>query len=114
MLNLKNLAKKANGGDKEALTILILEMPSGLMGDMKPEEFAKKMDEDGEYADDVCKMERPYEDAFSAYSEEHDPGDSNVEGDIAGLLEAWTERDPDTDAGAYYNDLKELHSKHFS
>lgn len=119
MHDLKELAKKANGGSKEALTILVLEMPSGIMGDMKPKEFSKKMEEDDAFSEYVNKQERPYSNSFSAYEEEDvgcapGPGPGAVENDIQSLLDDWTERDPETPAGAYYNDLRSLHEKHFS
>lgn len=117
MHDLKELAKKANGGNKEALTVLVLEIPSGIMGDMKPEEFSKKMEEDDAFSEYVNKQERPYSNSFSAYEEEDvggAPGPEVVENDIQSLLDDWTERDPETPAGSYYNDLKSLHEKHFS
>tara|TARA_R100001594_G_scaffold11979_1_gene26841 strand:+ start:6675 stop:7016 length:342 start_codon:yes stop_codon:yes gene_type:complete len=113
MHDLKELAKKANKGDKEALTILVLEMPSGIMGNMKPEEFSKKMEEDDAFSEYVNKQERPNKDAFNPY-EEDDMDSGSVESDVAMLLENWTERDPETTAGSYYQDLKELYEKHFS
>ena len=117
MHDLKELAKKANGGSKEALTVLVLEMPGGIMGDMKPEEFSKKMEEDDAFSEYVNKQDRPYSNSFSAYEEDEigaDSGSGAVAGDIESLLDSWTERDPETPAGSYYNDLKSLHEKHFS
>jgi len=116
MLDLKKLAKKANGGDREALTILVLEMPGGAMGDMKPKEFAKKMDEEDSFSEYVDKQDRPSKDSYSAY--EDDDMDEDVEDGgtleegVMSLLESWTERDPDTPAGMYYQELKELCDKH--
>ena len=111
MLDLKKLAKKANGGDKQALTILVLEMPSGAMGEMKPKEFSKKMEEDDSFSEYVDKQDRPSKDSYSAYEDDDMDGPSMEEG-VMSLLESWTERDPDTPAGMYYQELKELCDKH--
>ena len=43
--------------------------------------------------------------------EEHEP-ESGLEEGIVKLLEDWTERDEDTDAGRYYHDLKRLADSH--
>ncbi len=51
------LAKKAHSGDKEALSILVIEAPAGMMGDMSPEEFAKKLAEDSGMAEEMSWMD---------------------------------------------------------
>ncbi len=43
--------------------------------------------------------------------EEHKP-ESGLEEGVAKLLEDWTERDEETDAGKYYHDLKRLADSH--
>jgi len=43
--------------------------------------------------------------------EEHAP-ESGLESGVAELLESWTERDEETDAGKYYHDLKRLADSH--
>ena len=115
MLDLKKLAKKAHGGDKEALTILVLEMPHGAMKDMKPEEFAEKMSNDDVFSEYVESQDRFFKDAFQPNGDSEEDADMSMDmkSDIKGLLDAWTERDSDTPAGGYYHDLLGLFEKHF-
>ena len=48
MKNLREMAKKAMGGDSEAMELVIIAAPKGAVGD-DPLEFLKKVVEDGEY-----------------------------------------------------------------
>ena len=118
-MNFHDIAKKAHGGDREALTLLIIEAPKGMMGDKSPEEFAKHMSEDKSACEKMSDMEYTSKNAFDAYAEEHgDPvqesGDFTAVGsDIKVLLDNWTERDPSTPAGKYYEDLKSLYEKQY-
>lgn len=48
---LKSYAKKAVGGDEEALEMVVLLAPAGTLGEMSPEDYAKAVD-DGEILDD--------------------------------------------------------------
>jgi hypothetical protein len=118
MINFHELAKKAHGGDKEALTVLIIESPKGLMGDMSPEAFAEKLSGDESACKDMGEMDfmsKEAYDPYAEYSEEHsgDEGPSDLQSDLQGLLDSWTERDPETDAGKYYQDLKVLFERQF-
>tara|TARA_Y100000034_G_C6800155_1_gene358906 strand:- start:563 stop:949 length:387 start_codon:yes stop_codon:yes gene_type:complete len=114
MIDLKKLAKKANGGDKEALTILVLEMPHGAMKDMEPEQFAEKMANDDVFSEYVEGQDRFFKDSFYPHGCPEEDADMSMDmkSDIKGLLDAWTERDPDTPAGGYYHDLLALSEKH--
>ena len=116
MLDLKKLAKKANGGDKEALTILVLEMPHGAMKDMEPEQFAEKMANDDVFSEYVESQDRFFKDSFDPHEcpEEDADVSMDMKSDVKGLLDAWTERDPDTPAGGYYHDLLGLFEKHYA
>tara|TARA_R110002110_G_scaffold10631_2_gene52503 strand:+ start:11403 stop:11825 length:423 start_codon:yes stop_codon:yes gene_type:complete len=51
-MKFKELAKKAGGGDKKSVTILMMVLPEGQMPEGKdPEEYAKEMSEDDSVAD---------------------------------------------------------------
>tara|TARA_R100001015_G_C4634064_1_gene199869 strand:- start:99 stop:488 length:390 start_codon:yes stop_codon:yes gene_type:complete len=63
------LAKKAHSGDKEALSILVIEAPAGMMGDMSPEEFAKKLAEDSGMAEEMGGMDHFSKDSYDAYGD---------------------------------------------
>ena len=60
-------------------------------------------------------MSKEAYDPYAEYSKEHsgDEGPSDMQSDIQGLLDSWTERDPKTMAGKYYEDLKVLFERHF-
>lgn len=117
MINFHDLAKKAHGGDKESLAILIIEAPKGMMGGMSPEQFAEKLAGDKSACEGMSDMDyfsKESYDPYNEYSEEHgDEGPSDMQSDIQGLLDSWTERDPETVAGKYYEDLKSLFDRHF-
>lgn len=119
MINFHDLAKKAHGGDKESLSVLVIEVPKGMMGDMAPEQFAEKLAGDKSACKDMGEMDffsKEAYDPYSEYVEEHSSGDdgsSDLQSDLQGLLDAWTERDPETDAGKYYGDLKTLVERQF-
>lgn len=117
MINFHDLAKKAHGGDKESLAILIIEAPKGMMGGMSPEQFAEKLAGDKSACEGMSDMDyfsKESYDPYNEYSEEHgDEGPSDMQSDIQGLLDSWTERDPETMAGKYYEDLKSLFDRHF-
>lgn len=53
------------------------------------------------------KPKRPKEEHPAEDKEDDSPQDG-LESGIAELLESWTERDEETDAGKYYHDLKRL------
>jgi len=120
MYDPKSLAKKANSGDREALTILILDVPSHAMKGMEPEEFSKKVEEDDVFAEYVSNTDRPSKEMYHPDDEykdgSEDEGDAE-DGSVAmeevkSLLDSWTERDPETAAGSYYNDLMMVYEKH--
>ena len=117
MINFHDLAKKAHGGDKESLSILIIEAPKGMMGDLAPEQFAEKLAGDKAACDGMSDMDyfsKESYDPYNEYSEKHgDEGPSDMQSDLQGLLDSWTERDPETDAGKYYQDLKVLFERQF-
>ena len=117
MINFHDLATKAHGGDKESLAILIIEAPKGMMGGMSPEKFAEKLAGDKAACDGMSDMDyfsKESYDPYNEYSEKHgDEGPSDMQSDIQGLLDSWTERDPETMAGKYYEDLKALFERHF-
>lgn len=117
MINFHDLAKKAHGGDKESLSILIIEAPKGMMGNMAPEQFAEKLAGDESACKDMADMDffsKESYDPYSEYAEEAgDEGPSDLQSDLQSLLDAWTERDPETDAGKYYQDLKTLVERQF-
>jgi hypothetical protein len=108
MHDLKNLAKKANGGDKEALTILILDVPSHAMKGMEPEEFSKKMEGDDTFSEYVSGLDRPSKEEYAP----EESGGYIPADEIGALLDAWTEQDPETPAGSYYQDLRSVFEKH--
>ena len=118
MHDLKSLAKKANGGDKEALTILILDVPSHAMKGMEPEEFSKKMEGDDTFSEYVTGLDRPSKKEYAPnggdeYDSEEEPSGGSVPlDDVKMLLDQWTERDPQTPAGSYYQDLLSVFEKH--
>ena len=102
MINFHDLAKKAHGGDKEAMSLLIIEVPKGTMNGMSPEQLVEKMSAD-----------EP-KDSYDAYAEEHsEDGPNDLQSDLQGLLDSWTERDPSTTAGKYYEDLKQAVERNF-
>jgi hypothetical protein len=68
--NLREMAKKAMGGDSEAMELVIIAAPKGSVGD-DPMEFLKKVVEDGEYGGE---LER-------AMSEDDYSGDYEKEGE---------------------------------
>ena len=119
MINFHDLAKKAHGGDKESLAILVIEVPKGMMKGMAPDKFAEKLAGDKSACDEMGEMDffsKESYDPYTEYSEEHGSGDegpSDMQSDIQGLLDSWTERDPETTAGKYYEDLKVLFERHF-
>tara|TARA_R110000824_G_scaffold11481_3_gene50070 strand:- start:2977 stop:3396 length:420 start_codon:yes stop_codon:yes gene_type:complete len=114
-MNFNKIAKKAHGGDKEALTILVLEAPSGMMKGSSPEEFAKQAAGDESMCEKMASMDHMSKDAFSAYSDDvmDDRSGSDVKSDLMSLLENWTERDESTLAGQYYYDLKKVVDDHY-
>jgi len=57
------------------------------------------------------KPKRPKEEHHAEDKEDDSPQDG-LESGIAELLENWTERDEETDAGKYYHDLKRLAGSH--
>ena len=117
MINFHDLAKKAHSGDKESLSVLVIEAPAGMMGDMAPEQFAEKLAGDKSACKEMGEMDffsKEAYDPYSEYVEEHgDEGPSDLQSDLQSLLDAWTERDPETDAGKYYQDLKTLVERQF-
>lgn len=52
MKNLREMAKKAMGGDSEAMELVIIAAPKGSVGS-DPIEFLKKVVEDGEYGGEL-------------------------------------------------------------
>lgn len=72
--NLREMAKKAMGGDSEAMELVIIAAPKGAVGD-DPLEFLKKVVEDGEYGG---KLEHAMEkdDYSSDYEAEDESPDS--------------------------------------
>ena len=114
MINFHDLAMKAHGGDKDAMSVLIIEVPKGTMNGMSPEELVKKMVGDKSMCDKMSEMDHFSKDSFDAYAEEHsEEGPNDLQSDIQGLLDSWTERDPSTMAGKYYEDLKNMFERNF-
>tara|TARA_R110001583_G_scaffold180956_2_gene338157 strand:+ start:3935 stop:4330 length:396 start_codon:yes stop_codon:yes gene_type:complete len=114
-MNFNKLAKKARGGSKEALTILVLEAPSEMMSGSSPEEFAEQAAGDESMCEKMASMDHMSKDAFSAYSDDvmDDRSGSDMQSDLMSLLEGWTERDESTPAGQYYHDLKKVVDSHY-
>ena len=114
-MDFNKIAKKAHGGDKEALTILVLEAPSGMMNGSSPEEFAKQAAGDESMCEKMASMDHMSKDAFSAYSDDvmDDRSGSDMKSDLMSLLDSWTERDESTPAGQYYYDLKKVVDSHY-
>ena len=76
MINFHDLATKAHGGDKESLAILIIEAPKGMMGNLSPEEFAKKLTEDSGMAEQMNGMDHFSKDSYDAYADKQEEGRS--------------------------------------
>ena len=113
MINFHDLAKKAHGGDKEAMSLLIIEVPKGTMNGMSPEQLVEKMSADEPMCEKM-KGDHFSKDSFDAYAEEHsEEGPNDLQSDLQGLLDSWTERDPSTTAGKYYEDLKQAVERNF-
>ena len=109
-----DLAKKAHGGDKEALSILVIEAPRGMMDGMEPEGFAEMMANDESMCEKMGEMDHFSKNVFDAYADEHsEKGPHDLQSDLQSLLDNWTERDPNTPAGKYYEDLKMLVERQF-
>tara|TARA_Y100000401_G_scaffold38880_1_gene29423 strand:+ start:10317 stop:10715 length:399 start_codon:yes stop_codon:yes gene_type:complete len=75
-INFHDLAKKANSGDKEALSILVIEAPPGMMSDMSPEDFAKMISEDKSMAEKMGGMDHFSKDSYDAYADKKDESHS--------------------------------------
>lgn len=56
-------------------------------------------------------VDEDYEDDYEEDSEERDH-DKGLLSAVNNLLENWDIRDPDEDAGRYYQELKEVYEKH--
>tara|TARA_Y100000401_G_C8300441_1_gene213745 strand:- start:556 stop:948 length:393 start_codon:yes stop_codon:yes gene_type:complete len=114
MINFHDLAMRAHGGDKDAMSVLIIEVPKGTMNGMSPEELVKKMVGDKSMCDKMGEMDHFSKDSYDAYAEEHsEEGPNDLQSDLQGLLDNWTERDPSTVAGQYYEELKEVVERSF-
>ena len=109
-----DLAKKAHGGNKEALSILVIEAPRGMMDGMEPERFAEMLANDESMCEKMGEMDHFSKNVFDAYADEHSKeGPDNLKSDIQTLLDNWTERNPETLAGKYYEDLRMLFERQF-
>ena len=75
MPKLTRLAKKAVNGDEDALDELELMAPKGVLDDMTVEEFAEKMVNDEEFADEI------YSAQGTPYGGEMPPTEHNSGGD---------------------------------
>tara|TARA_Y100001937_G_scaffold11738_4_gene14639 strand:+ start:6646 stop:7041 length:396 start_codon:yes stop_codon:yes gene_type:complete len=69
-MNFHDMAKKAHGGDKEAMSLLIIEAPSGMMGAKSPEEFAEMLASDESMAEKMGGMDHFSKDSYNAYENE--------------------------------------------
>ncbi len=67
-------------------------------------------EDEGKEEEDV-DVDDDYEDESFEEVEERDHGDGILSA-IDSLLEDWDIRDPDEDAGRYYQELKEVYEKH--
>ena len=69
-MNFHDMAKKAHGGDKEAMSLLIIEAPSGMMGAKSPEAFAEMLASDSSMAE---KMSGNHfsKDSYEEYADKH-------------------------------------------
>lgn len=69
-MNFHDMAKKAHGGDKEAMSLLIIEAPSGMMGAKSPEAFAEMLASDESMAE---KMSGDHfsKDSYEQYADKH-------------------------------------------
>ena len=117
-MNFNDIAKKAHGGDKEAMTLLIIEAPKGVQGDRSPKEFAEHLSSDECACKEMEDMEYTSKEAFDPYSDYSDQYDapkeeSGIQHELEMMLEGWSGSDPDSDAGRYYQDLKALVKSHF-
>jgi hypothetical protein len=114
-MNFHDIAKKAHGGDNEAMTLLIIEAPNGMQGERSPEEFAEQLSLDEGACGKMEEMDYTSKNSFDAYAEEHGgpEEESGVQNELGELLSGWTERDPETDAGKYYYDLKNFLENYF-
>jgi hypothetical protein len=117
-MDFHDIAKKAHGGDKEAMTLLIIEAPKGVQGDRSPEEFAEQMAGDSCACDKMKEMDYTSKEAFDPYADYADQYDapkeeSGIQHELEMMLEGWSGADPDSDAGRYYQDLKTLVESHF-
>jgi len=114
MINFHDLAMKAHGGDKDALSVLIIEVPKGTMNGMTPEQLVGKMVGDKSMCKKMGDADHFSKNSFDAYAEEHsEEGPNDLQSDLQGLLDSWTERDPSTPAGKYYEDLKQVFERSF-
>jgi hypothetical protein len=60
---IRETAKRALGGDEEAMGLIIMVSPKGHMGNMSPEAYAKRLTEDDDAAREVEReTEEHYED----------------------------------------------------
>jgi hypothetical protein len=113
-MNFHDIAKKAHGGDKESMTLLIIEAPKGMQGDRSAEEFAEYLASDSGACKKMEDMDYTSKNTFDAYAEEHsEEGPHDLQSDLQGLIDNWTERDPSTLAGQYYEDLKSVMDRQF-
>lgn len=71
-INFHDLAKKAHGGDKEALSILVIEAPAGMMDDMSPEGFAEMLSQNQEMAEKMGGMDHFSKNSYDAYGDKED------------------------------------------
>tara|TARA_R110000751_G_scaffold66394_2_gene135623 strand:+ start:912 stop:1283 length:372 start_codon:yes stop_codon:yes gene_type:complete len=113
-MNFHDIAKKAHGGDKESMTLLIIEAPKGMQGERSPKEFAEQLSSDKGACGKMEDMDYTSKDVFDSYADdysEEEPHD--LQSDLQGLLDGWKERDPDTPAGKYYEDLKAILDRQF-
>lgn len=113
-MNFHDIAKKATGGNKEALTLLIIEAPQGMQGDRSPEEFAEHLSSDEGACGKMEDMDYTSKDVFDSYADDYsEEGPNDLQSDLQGLLDGWSDRDPNTPAGKYYEDLKAVFERQF-
>lgn len=75
-MNFRKLAKKAHGGDKEALSVLVIEAPAGMMGNMSPESFAEMLNGNEEMLDQMSSKDHFSKDSYDPYETEDEEGPS--------------------------------------
>jgi hypothetical protein len=76
MMNLREMAKKAVGGDSDATEVILITVPKGVMKGMDPMEFIQKFAGDMEFGGDIEEMLAGKDDETSSdYMEEPESED---------------------------------------